>query len=397
MELVAKNNLIKLQSASNSLQLRQLYTKLKSEGQFQEVVLSDFKKKVDLEFSQLDYNGNVFLQHFGGEHNKLVAYQSSPDGNCFYNSLSILLYGDESSPIQLRYLLTVFIIENYDSLLLNNPTVNLPNLNTLLGFSIDDSLMACSRIPDGSRAAWSTSMTGFLAAQAFNISLNVIYPPVSGFEDPYFLFPQRHEGHSSILKVNILWTSSNLVQSGGNQYMFNHFVPCVNHTYKRYEVPESHLSLLENFKQKLFSPLTFTGYPTNFSSLKNSLYPKIIISNSFDSEEETLSKNKRADTFEKQKVFVQDKGCEKEKSSKDLKSELNNEKKNSLNINSSVNSEKLIFKHDKGDMLRNSKKTDSPEHKSLYVKPYSGFYKKKETYCMLKNCKAVNNAKNLKK
>ena len=177
--------------------------------------------------------------------------------------------------------MTVFIIENYDSLLLNNPTVNLANLNTLLGFSIDDSIMACSRIPDGSRAAWSTSITGFLAAQAFNISLNVIYPPVSGFEDPYFLFPQRHEGHSSILKVNILWTSSNLVQSGGNQYMFNHFVPCVNHTYKRYEVPESHLSLLENFKQKLFSPLTFTGYPTNFSSLKNSLYPKIIISNSF--------------------------------------------------------------------------------------------------------------------
>ena len=59
MELVAKNNLIKLQSASNSLQLRQLYAKLNSEDQFQEVVLGDFKKKVDLEFSQLDYNGNV--------------------------------------------------------------------------------------------------------------------------------------------------------------------------------------------------------------------------------------------------------------------------------------------------------------------------------------------------
>ena len=86
--------------------------------------------------------------------------------------------------------MTVFIIESYYSLLLNNPTVNLPNLNTLLGFSIDVSLMACLRIPDGSRAAWSTSMTRFLAAQAFIISLNVIYPPISGFEDPYFLFPR---------------------------------------------------------------------------------------------------------------------------------------------------------------------------------------------------------------
>ena len=38
---------------------------------------------------------------------------------------------------------------------------------------------------------------------------------------------------------------------------------------------------------------------------------------------------------------------------------------------------KIIFKHDKGDMLRNSKKTDSPEYKSWYVKPYRRFYKKK--------------------
>ena len=43
----------------------------------------------------------------------------------------------------------------------------------------------------------------FFAAQAFNISLNVIYPPVSGFEDPYFLFPQRYYGPSSSLKLNI--------------------------------------------------------------------------------------------------------------------------------------------------------------------------------------------------
>ena len=127
MELVAKKNLLKLKSLSNALELRQLYAKLKSEDQFQEVILSDFNKKLDLKFNQLDYNGNVLLQRFGGERKRLVAYQSSPNGNCFYNSLSILLYGDESCPIQLRYLLTVFIIENYDSLLLDNPTVNLPN------------------------------------------------------------------------------------------------------------------------------------------------------------------------------------------------------------------------------------------------------------------------------
>ena len=73
-----------------------------------------------------------------------------------------------------------------------------------------------SRVPGGTRAAWTTSMPGFLAAQAFNISLNVIYPPVSGFEDPYFLFSQRYYGPSSSLKLNFLWTSTNLVQPGGH-------------------------------------------------------------------------------------------------------------------------------------------------------------------------------------
>ena len=72
MELVAKKNLLKLKSLSNALELRQLYAKLKSEDQFQEVILSDFNKKLDLKFNQLDYNGNVLLPHFGGERNRLV-------------------------------------------------------------------------------------------------------------------------------------------------------------------------------------------------------------------------------------------------------------------------------------------------------------------------------------
>ena len=70
---------------------------------------------------------------------------------------------------------------------MDNPTVNLPNLNSLLCYSIDKTLFACSRIPTiYSTSSWSTSMTGFCAAKAFKINLNVLYPPVSGFEDPFF-------------------------------------------------------------------------------------------------------------------------------------------------------------------------------------------------------------------
>ena len=47
----------------------------------------------------------------------------------------------------------------------------------------------------------------------------------------------------------------------------------------------------------------------------------------------------------------------KKKKSKDIKTELNN-----LDDNSSVNSEKLIFKHDEGKNFRNSRKTNSPYH-----------------------------------
>ena len=101
------------------------------------------------------------------------------------------------------------------------------------------------------------------------------------------MFPQKYDGSSLSLTVNILWISTNLVQSGGHQYFYNHCVPCINHSYKRYESHEPQISLLENLKQNSFSPLTFTEYPTTFSSLKNSLYPKIIISSIFVSEEET--------------------------------------------------------------------------------------------------------------
>ena len=66
MELVAKKNLLKLKSLSNALELRQLYAKLKSEDQFQEVILSDFNKKLDLKYNQFNYNGNVLLQNVGG-------------------------------------------------------------------------------------------------------------------------------------------------------------------------------------------------------------------------------------------------------------------------------------------------------------------------------------------
>ena len=67
---------------------------------------------------------------------------------------------------QLKYLLMVFIARNNNSLLLDNPTVNLPNLNSLLFYSIDDTVFACCRVPTScSKIAW--SMTGFRAAKEF--------------------------------------------------------------------------------------------------------------------------------------------------------------------------------------------------------------------------------------
>ena len=62
--------------------------------------------------------------------------------------------------------------------------------------------------------------------------------------------------------------------------------------------------------------------------------------------------------------------------------------KNISSNNTSVNSEKQVFKHDEGNNLTNSTKTNSPDY-NLYVKPYKIFYKKKDIYSMLKCCKTV--------
>ena len=57
------------------------------------------------------------------------------------------MFGVEHHAYQLRFVLLVSIVDNYDYLLLNNPTINLSNLNSFLGYYIADTLLSCSRIP----------------------------------------------------------------------------------------------------------------------------------------------------------------------------------------------------------------------------------------------------------
>ena len=45
-------------------------------------------------------------------------------------------------------------------------------------------------------------------------------------------------------------------------------------------------------------------------------------------------------------MFVENNNCEKEKNTKDFKTELNNATKNNLSNNRSINSEKLFSKHE---------------------------------------------------
>ena len=68
---------------------------------------------------------------------------------------------------------------------------------------------------------------------------------------------------------------------------------------EKYEFLESHSSLVKVFKQKLFSSLTFTGYPTKLSSLKNFSYLINIISSIFVSGEKTSSNKERAEIKKK--------------------------------------------------------------------------------------------------
>ena len=118
MEFTAKFNLQKLQTAKTARQVKDLYQSLKTDGQLQPVHLGEPVKQLDMQHFELAYNSNVLLNHYGGEHNKLVAFKSSSDGNCLFNSISILMFGDEHHADQLRYLLFVFIVEKYDYLTL---------------------------------------------------------------------------------------------------------------------------------------------------------------------------------------------------------------------------------------------------------------------------------------
>ena len=83
----------KLQNASTALQVKDLYHSLKIGGHLLPVNFPDLMQQIECTNWDLDYNGNVVLSHFGGERNRLVAFESSPDGNCLFNSLSLLMFG----------------------------------------------------------------------------------------------------------------------------------------------------------------------------------------------------------------------------------------------------------------------------------------------------------------
>ena len=44
---------------------------------YNNITLSDYLIQLNLNAGNLDYNRNVLLQHYGGEQNRLIAYEST--------------------------------------------------------------------------------------------------------------------------------------------------------------------------------------------------------------------------------------------------------------------------------------------------------------------------------
>ena len=165
-----------------------------------------------------DHNSNQIL-----EYNNTIyhcALNSSADGNCFFNSLSISLYGNELHSTELRVKTLISMIINWDEIIKIIPSEVFKITSTIF-----ESLEECSR-----NFGWSNCITIASAAYALNIEIQSIYPPMNGFLDFSFTSLNYIFNAQEVPKkrIYLMWTNTLSKKSiNGRMWIPNHFVPVV--------------------------------------------------------------------------------------------------------------------------------------------------------------------------
>ena len=181
---------------------------------------------IDLPTSISDWDT---LKRYKTKH--MVPICSSANGNCFFNSLSIALYGDESNVKILKMLTAIWYASNHKIVDKHYPRMQIAfesKLSTLKSGAID--------------GAWSDIRTFICASNALNIAIKSVYPPHNGLQDIMsqtlntVIIPINCPDQGALRTASVLWTGGFIKTTSGKVFKPNHFVPLVPECENRYLV-----------------------------------------------------------------------------------------------------------------------------------------------------------------
>lgn len=131
---------------------------------------SDLYSKFE-DFIQVEVSNAYLKEYFA---TSKVAFVSTGDGNCLFNSISILLVGNESRSLELRYRCCLEMVANKYKLLNHRKARALRNLCP----KFEDDCSKTSEV-----GAWASAWHVMALAYVLKIPIQLINPAVNGFSD----------------------------------------------------------------------------------------------------------------------------------------------------------------------------------------------------------------------
>ena len=167
----------------------------------------------------IDETAKEFLESCGGR----LPLKTRGDGNCLFNAISLVLFGNEEAATELRVRTCLELVENqgwYEN------SYESSRIQLVCPDLIEASLAAAR---DGS---YSSAYTMAAAASVIGTKLTSVYPPVSGMLDGSLsilnaTFIPRQVTASHNAEVFVMWTSTMPKDKKFQRWNPNHFVPLV--------------------------------------------------------------------------------------------------------------------------------------------------------------------------
>ena len=156
--------------------------------------------------TKVDSNASQVLCHYKTQ--GLEPLQTTGDGNCFYNSISLGLFGSEEHSIFLRLKIVFYMILNYS-------TIDTPISFRPFSHSKFESVVSACKINE-----WANESIFYFASFALNICIHSIYPPHNGLLDLAHIEMNRPFNSESSRKIYIMWCG----YKSKNLWVPNHFI-----------------------------------------------------------------------------------------------------------------------------------------------------------------------------